>query len=165
MTGQYNRMRKWFDMGWVRDKIADYKVTQKELPRLWNSLRDSIGQSIAEFSDSISRPSVSHADCAARAKPCVRISKPGQFIEIFLSSSDQSIKIASGTITTNSSPEDGTIREVCRYRLTPDRSSLEFAVTDNGTDWIAADANEVSRRALETFLFEPFPSGYIKPEV
>jgi hypothetical protein len=152
-------------MGWVREKIADYKATQQELPRLWNSLRDSIGQSIAEFSDSISRPSVSHADCSARARPCVRISKPGQFIEVFLSTSDQSVKIASGTITISSSMEDGTICEVCRYRLTPDRSKLEFIVTDNnGTDWITADASEVSRRALEPFLFEPFPYGYIKPE-
>lgn len=67
-----------------------------------------------------------------------------KFIEIFLSPDDQTIKLASGTTTINGSLEDGAMRDICRYRLTADRSGLEFIVSNDGTDWLAADSNENS---------------------
>jgi len=109
----------------------------------------------------ITQPGVDHGDCTARATPCIRIRKPGFSIEIFLSPDDQTVR---SVIQSNDTlVQNGNGQEVCRYRLNEDRSGLEFCMDNGSGEMIAASADEVSERALERFLLDPFPAGYIRP--
>lgn len=83
-------------MGWIKERAADHRATIAFITPLWNSLRDSIGAAVREFNETFNVPGVDRSDCEARAMPCVRVAKPGQFIEIFLSESGQSIKSVIG---------------------------------------------------------------------
>ena len=148
-------------MGWVEQKIADYKATAAALTPLWNSVRDSIGEAVTDFQYGIHMPGVGHTDCRARGKMCVRVQKPGRFIEIFLSDTDQSIKSASGGTDLTGSREDGTILDISRYRLKQDRSGLEFYIEGDGGKCVVLSADDVAKRALEKFLFDPFPASGI----
>lgn len=140
-------------MGWVQQKLKDHQITDESITPLWNSLRDSIGAALMEFKASVSQPSIDHGDCTARGTLCVRVWKPGTFIEIFLSTSDQTVKMASGGITVNSSTEEGAPRNIACYRLNKDRSGLEFCTAANSL----ASAEDVAKEVLESFLFDPFP--------
>lgn len=148
-------------MGWVAQKIEDYKITARSITPLWNSLRDSVGDAVIEFGQSFNMPGVDHSDCRARGRLCIRVQKPGHFIEIFLSESDQSIKLAPGIMDISGSNEDGTIREICRYRLKKDRSDLEFWMEGKDGEFAVASADDVAKQALEKFLFDPFPNHLI----
>ena len=130
-------------MGWVEHKIADLQATAKSVTPLWNSLRDSIGEAVTDFQYAIHESGVKHGDCKARGKMCVRVQKPDHFIEIFLSEPDQTIQ---------SVIDDGEPQEIARYRLTENRSGLEFSIEN-----IVVSADDIAKRALETFLFERFP--------
>jgi hypothetical protein len=145
-------------MGWVQKKIREHQQTAESLVPLWNSLRDSVGDAVAEFKTLVSQPGVDHGDCRARGTLCVRVQKPGRFVEIFLSQSDQTIRIAGGSIDLAGSSDDGKDREICRYRLRESGSGLEFFRNGEG----AMSADDVARAALETFLFDPFPANIKK---
>src|ERR1039457_5705937 len=113
-------------MGWVAQKISDHKTTAESLPRLWDSLRDSIGNAVEEFKALISQPGVDRGDCRARGAKCIRVWKPGASIEIYLSPTDATVKLAPGTITIAESADSGDDKTLCGYRLKEDRSGLEF---------------------------------------
>jgi hypothetical protein len=148
-------------MGWVAQKISDHKTTAESLPRLWDSLRDSIGNAVEEFKALISQPGVDRGDCRARGAMCIRVSKPGASIEIFLSPTDATVRLAPGTNTTIAEEsESGAEKTLCGYRLKKDRSELEFCRC-NGE---ALTADDVSILALDPFLLDPFPSAYIRPQ-
>jgi hypothetical protein len=151
-------------MGWVEEKITNYNATAASLTPLWNGLRDSIGGAVTDFKALVSQPGISHSDCRARGKMCVRVQKPGRFIEVFLSEEDHSIRSAAGGTNLNGIAEDGTVLEVSRYRLTGDRSGLEFWMAGDNGVFAVASADDVAKKALEEFLFNPFPVAYIRPE-
>jgi hypothetical protein len=122
-----------------------------------NSLRDSIGSAVAEFDTSIDESGVSVSDCAARAKPCMRVQKPGRFIEIFLSPEDRTIRSAVQENGGHSAEEV----VVCHYRLNSDMPKLEFFVGKEIGDPRVVSADQVAQLALEQFLFTPFPKNYV----
>ena len=148
-------------MGWVRQKIADRQTAIMSLTPLWNSLRDSIGDAITEFTGLVSQPGVDYMDCRARGPMCMRVQKPGKFIEVFLSQSDQKVKSSIGVINLGGETGTSDDHEICSYRLTEDRSALEFCISGEAHD---LSADEVAQRALEQFLLEPFPTQYIRHE-
>ena len=104
-------------------EIEDHRITETSTTDLWNSLRDGIGTAIIEFKRRRCRQSIT-----AIVRPVGRCVSgfEGRFIEIFISQSDQTVKLASGGITTVSSTEEGTPRDVARYDLNKDRTGLEF---------------------------------------
>ena len=146
-------------MGWVAQRIEDHKKTVEYLPRLWDSLRDSIGNAVEEFKALVAQPGVDRGDCRARGLMCIRVYKPGASLEIFLSPSDATVKLAPGTNTITGT-DAGEEKMLCGYRLKGDRSGLEF----HGTGGVSLTADDVSRLALATFLLDPFPSEYIRTD-
>jgi hypothetical protein len=149
-------------MGWVEQKIADHLRTKESIVPLWNSLRDSIGEAVTDFQLAVHTPGVSHGDCRARGRLCIRVQKPGRFIEIFLPENDQTVQSAPGVTELNGPIEDGTIQEICRYRLNKDRSGLEFFIQNDRGETEVLSADEVARRVLEPFLFVPFPTTIVR---
>ena len=147
-------------MGWVAQRIQDHKKTEEHLPRLWDSLRDSIGSAVEEFKALISQPGVDRGDCRARAAKCIRVWKPGASVEIFLSPTDATVRLAPGTTTIEESYDTGEEKILCGYRLKEDRSGLEFTSIEGQS----LTADDVSRLALASFLLDPFPSRYVHPE-
>jgi len=139
-------------MGWVRERINAQVTMAQSLVPLWNTLRDSVGNAITEYNALVSTPSVEHSDCRARGPLCLRVSKPGHFIEVFMSEFDQKIKLAQGTTGFSGEAESPGDREVCGYRLREDGTGLEFC----GSSGLSSD--EVARLALEEFLFTPSPT-------
>jgi hypothetical protein len=89
---------KELPMSWVRQEINDHQTAAMSVTPLWNSLRDSIGDAVTEFKMMVSQPGVDYTDCRARGPMCMRVQKPGAFIEIFLSPDDQTIKFLSGKL-------------------------------------------------------------------
>jgi len=143
-------------MGWVSQRIEDHQKISESLSPLWNTLRDSVGHAITEYKSRVSAI-MDYSDCHARGWMCIRVQKAGSFIEIFLSSSDQKVKSALGLIDLNRNTETPGVRDICGYRLKEDRSALEFHA---GANSITSD--NVAQRALEEFLFQPFPT-HIRP--
>lgn len=84
-------------MGWVAEKFKEHEDTKNHLDGLWNGLRDSCQIAVSEFVVKIDQLNVERRDCSARGKRCQRITKGTQFIEIFISESDQSVRSALGT--------------------------------------------------------------------
>ena len=138
-------------MGWVAEKFKEHEDTKNHLDGLWNGLRDSCQIAVSEFVVKIDQLNVERRDCSARGKRCQRITKGTQFIEIFISESDQSVRSALGT--------DKEI-VLAYYRLKDGGKGLEFfEERDGGSVSITADV--VCRKALEEFLFNPPPFGYL----
>ena len=115
-------------MGWVAQKISDHTKTAESLPRLWDSLRDSIGNAVEEFKALVSQPGVDRGDCRARGSMCIRVCKPGASIEIYLSPTDATVKLAPGTIAVAGATDSGDEKQICGYRLKQDRSDRKSVV-------------------------------------
>ena len=123
-------------MGWVADKIAENTVITKKIEGLWNSLRDSVGEAMAEFQIAVAGSDVHGKDCKARGRFCIRIEKQDSFLEVFLDQSHRLVKSA------NLDSE----RTICGYRLDASRQGLEFFASD-----------PVAVLSADEFLFMPFP--------
>jgi hypothetical protein len=136
-------------MAWVSDKISENTVISTKIGALWNSLRDSIGDALTEFQLSVHNSGVSGKDCKARGRFCIRIEKNDSSIEVFLDLSHRLVK--SGSL-------DLEEKTLCGYRLDAARQGLEFFAIQDALSSSPLSAEEVSRIALEEFLFTPFPT-------
>jgi hypothetical protein len=136
-------------MGWVEQKLIDYKVTKNHLVGLWNSVRDSAGSSANEFNARIHGSNVKTQVCATRGEKCIRVQKDGEFLEIFINEADQSVRYAAGS-------KDEVI--AAHYRLNSLRDGLEFFESKEDGERLL-NAEDICRKALEDFLFTPAPYG------
>jgi hypothetical protein len=139
-------------MGWVENRFLDEVAYSREIPKLWNKVRDSLGQSASEFNARIKSvgPEVSITDCMAKGKLCVRLQRDESTIEIFLNASERALK----TYTPNS-PD----KTVAHFRLTPARDELEFFVERDGIT-IGISVDGICELAVASFLFDPFPRRF-----
>jgi hypothetical protein len=133
-------------MGWVEDEFLDRAAYGRLTPRLWDSVRDSVGQSVIEFNTTMGSQFVELQGCTARGTFCFRIHNIDRDnnIEVFLDTGDLSLKAAVGR---------GKAIRVSSYRLMTGRSALEF-FGDEGP--LAVD--QVCKKAISEFLFAPFPA-------
>jgi hypothetical protein len=118
---------------------------------LWNSLRDAIGTSVREYVEMVVTPNVNAYDCTARAtRCCVRVAKNDtEFLEVYLNPDDQTIRVAGEEFE----------KTAAWCRLNADRSDLEFYVPcDDGSSTLTLE--DVARRVLEKFFFEPYPKMF-----
>lgn len=143
-------------MAWVEDKIAEHKLISKSLQPLWNTLRDSIGEAVTEFQLNVHDSGVSCNGCKTRGRYCMRILRGEKSIEVFLDLSDRTVKLAI---------LDGDGVPVSGYRPNGTGSALEFFSIAENLPPASISAEEVSRAALEKFLFSPFPIAIITQQV
>lgn len=137
-------------MGWVEDKFAEQATTAALIKGLWNSMRDSIGEVVAEFNTRTSNivAPISSKDCKAFGQFCRRVEKTnGEFIEVFLDEENRSVNV-----------KDEMPRPICEYGLDATRSRLEFFSVSPDDKRTVLSADLVSKMALEKFLFTPFPN-------
>ena len=131
-------------MGWVRTKaIHEPRV----VPQLWDEMRDSIGNAVAEFNaleSNASDASSEHLDakdCTAMGIYCRRVTKAfgAISIEVFLQEEDRTLRTSRSV--------------VCRYRIRSDGSKAEFFL-DKPEGSVAISTEEACRLALEEFIFQ-----------
>jgi len=145
-------------MGWVKDRFSEHLAYDAEVPKLWNRMRDNIGQAVVEFNEQTAGTpnTLDHTDCMAKGKYCTRIHKAidNSSIEVYLDESSR---------TLNCSREGRMLAEkICGYRITEDRKSAEFFEQgQSGTCTISVD--EACQKAIAEFIFNPFPALPAKP--
>lgn len=142
-------------MGWVEERFASQLLLNKGVPKLWNAMRDSVGQAVIEYNARV--PDTAHeltlSDCKAQGRFCRRLERKhtGASLEIYLDESNASLKISLQPSAVSES--------ICGYRLQPSGEVVEFFVATPGGA-IAKTADEASRMAIEDFLFNPFPRQF-----
>ncbi|HSR07239.1 MAG TPA: hypothetical protein VLM42_08825 [Bryobacteraceae bacterium] len=140
-------------MGWVENTFADELVHMGSIGALWNAMRDSVGVAVQEFAKRTSGCGVTltRKDCRARGQYCIRVEKGPQpsSIELFLDEEDKAFKVSLST-----EPEQA--KQICGYRLTPDRSELEFFEVVDGIG-CGLSTETACEKAMRDFLFAPFP--------
>jgi hypothetical protein len=143
-------------MGWVEKKFSDQLRLTREIPRLWDQVRDNIGQATLEYNARTdgSGNHLDHTDCMARARLCTRLhqARDGSMIEVFLNESDASLR----TVT-----RDGTENTICHYRLATGEG-LEFFVNKD-TEIRAISVDTACEMAVSAFIFSPFPLPFLNP--
>jgi hypothetical protein len=144
-------------MGWVEKRFSDHLRLTREIPRLWDQVRDSIGQAVLEYNARTdgSRNHIDHTDCTARARLCARLhqTRDGSTIEVFLNEDDASLRTAT---------RDGTENIVCHYRLMANAEGLEFFVNKDA-DTRAVSVVDACEMAIRAFIFNPFPLPFLNP--
>jgi hypothetical protein len=141
-------------MGWVKDRFNEHIAYAAEVPKLWNRVRDSVGEAVVEFNERTSGTvhTLDHTDCMAKGKYCTRIHKAidNSSIEVYLDESNRSLNV---------SREGHTTSEICRYRITGDHKGAEFFVREpHETALRAISVDEACQRAIAEFIFTPFPA-------
>jgi hypothetical protein len=142
-------------MGWVDDTFRERIASETEVPKLWDSLRDSIGLAVEEFNrrTAASLDTLERNNCMAMGRHCLRVRRTlgGSAIEVFLDEQNQSLTVA----------RNGLNKLVCGYRLSKDLSQAEFFIQKEGdTPERMLPVEEACRRALKELLFSPFPTAF-----
>ncbi|MEO8592572.1 MAG: hypothetical protein ABI759_04550 [Candidatus Solibacter sp.] len=119
---------------------------------LWNAVRDAVGLSIQEFTNSnrIEEERVLRADCTSMSRRCIRVTRGAKFVEIFMDEQSHRIQFIQ---------QPNLSATIAQFRPNSDRSGLEcFTVGDDGEISLSMDA--IAERALSGLLFDPSPKYY-----
>ncbi len=138
--------------GWVENRFLDHIAYERNIPNLWNKVRDNIGQAVEEFNNRTPLAEhLDHRDCMARGKHCIRLHKAvdNSEIEVFLNETSRLLKTATGNHSD---------KTICKFRLTGDRKELEF-FQDEAQAKTVISADEACESAIGEFIFNPFPTN------
>src|ERR1700676_2240532 len=112
-------------MGWVKDRFSEHSAYAAEVPKLWDKMRDSIGEAVTEFNERTSGTpnTLARTDCMSKSKYCVRIQKAlnNSSIEVYLDEGDRSLNVS----RQDRAPINN---KICGYRITEDHKGAEFVV-------------------------------------
>jgi hypothetical protein len=141
-------------MGWAEDEFLDNLAYEREIPGLWDRVRESVALAVQEFNARVlgtAHSPVDLSDCSAEPL-CCRLHKDNSKLVVRLNE-DQRL------LTTSSNGAPG--KTICHFRLAPGRSALELFLKENDvTTPISID--EGCKRAIREFVFTPFPAGFRK---
>jgi hypothetical protein len=143
-------------MGWVKDKFNEHLAYAAETPKLWNRVRDSIGEAVVEFNEGTTGTgnTLDHTDCMAKGKYCTRIHKAidNSSIEVYLDEDNRSLNILRQGLMASG--------EICRYRITEDHKGAEFFVKEpHETALRTISVEQACQMAIAEFIFTPFPAS------
>jgi hypothetical protein len=146
-------------MGWVKDRFNEHLAYAAEVPRLWNRMRDNVGEAVVEFNERTAGTgnTLDQTDCMAKGKYCTRIHKAidNSSIEVYLDEGNRSLNVSREGRTAPG--------EICRYRITEDHKGAEFFVQEpHETALRAISVDEACQRAIAEFIFTPFPASNLK---
>jgi hypothetical protein len=139
------------DMGWLRNRLRGHLI---EIPKLWDQMRDCIGEAARDLAEATASTSSLEADaCKARGKYCVRIRKTpgGGSVEVYLDESTRSLNVSLDNDPTKT-------RKVCGYRLSPEADrGAEFFTEDASGMKQSISVDTACELAIGTFILTPFP--------
>jgi hypothetical protein len=136
----------------VNDRFDEQLAYAAAVPKLWDRMRDSIGEAIREFNErtSCTPNTLQHGACV-EGKYCTRIHKA-------IDSSSIEVCLEEGARTLNISRQGRRSPEkICGYRITEDRKSAEFFIQDPDGRARSMSVDEACQRTIGEFIFTPFP--------
>src|ERR1019366_6062880 len=134
-------------MGWVKDRFSEHRAYAAEVPKLWDKVRDNIGEAVSEFNEQTGPKALGFADCMANGKYCTRIHKAinNSSIEVYLDESDRSLNVSREGRRSSG--------KICGYRIAEDHKGAEFFVQEpHETALRAITVDEACQKVLAEFI-------------